>query len=66
MAGQGRRGAFRSVGCDADHRRHLGRVKVYVSVLRAPAHIGRVCVLKCAQLCDILRAPVSAERWDSF
>lgn len=49
---------------DTDCCRHLGRVEVCTSVICG--HTGRVCVLKCAQLCDILRVRVSAERWDTF
>lgn len=65
-AEQGRTAALRCVGCDADDRRHLGGGKVHPSELRAPAPAGRVCVLKCAQLCDTWRAPLSAGRRDSF
>lgn len=41
---QGRRGAFSSIGCDADHWRHLGRVQVYVCALYAcPNWQGFAC-----------------------
>lgn len=60
---QGRSGALASVGVTliaADTWAGWRCVSVIC------AHTGRVCVLKCAQLCDILRARASAERWDSF